>query len=93
MYVVVRLDMFFIIFRPEVFFHEKSNSIITYVCINSEHHVSELPMWRFEPTVFVASRADADEQTPGGVAQWTSHPPQEQKTRVRIPPVNVFLLC
>jgi hypothetical protein len=23
---------------------------------------------------------------PVGVAQWTSHPPQEQKTRVRIPP-------
>jgi hypothetical protein len=23
---------------------------------------------------------------PGGVAQWTSHPPKEQKTRVRIPP-------
>jgi hypothetical protein len=22
----------------------------------------------------------------GGVAQWTSHPPQEQKTRVPIPP-------
>jgi hypothetical protein len=22
----------------------------------------------------------------GGVAQWTLHPPQEQKTRVRIPP-------
>jgi hypothetical protein len=22
----------------------------------------------------------------GGVVQWTSHPPQEQKTRVRIPP-------
>jgi hypothetical protein len=23
---------------------------------------------------------------PGGAAQWTSHPTQEQKTRVRIPP-------
>jgi hypothetical protein len=23
-----------------------------------------------------------------GVAQWTSHPPKEQKTRVRIPPGN-----
>jgi hypothetical protein len=23
---------------------------------------------------------------PCGVAQWTSHPPQEQKTKVRIPP-------
>jgi hypothetical protein len=22
----------------------------------------------------------------GGVAQWASHPPQEQKTRVRVPP-------
>jgi hypothetical protein len=24
--------------------------------------------------------------SPGGVAQWTSHPPLEHKTRVRIPP-------
>jgi hypothetical protein len=24
--------------------------------------------------------------SPGGMARWTSHPPQEQKTRVRIPP-------
>jgi hypothetical protein len=23
---------------------------------------------------------------PGGVAQWPSHPPQEPKTRLRIPP-------
>jgi hypothetical protein len=25
-------------------------------------------------------------KSPGGVAQWISHPPQVQKTRVRIPP-------
>jgi hypothetical protein len=28
---------------------------------------------------------------PGGAAHWTSHPPQEQKTQVQIPPgYNVF---
>jgi hypothetical protein len=28
---------------------------------------------------------DFDEKGFGGVAQWTSHPPEEQKARVRIP--------
>jgi hypothetical protein len=32
------------------------------------------------------NRANNFQSFPGGVAQWTSHPPQEQKTRVRIPP-------
>jgi hypothetical protein len=37
---------------------------------------------------------------PGGRAQWSLHPPQEQQTRVRIPPrykvfreIEVVLLC
>jgi hypothetical protein len=30
--------------------------------------------------------AKAEIRSPGGVAQWTSNAPQEQKTRVQIPP-------
>jgi hypothetical protein len=29
-------------------------------------------------------------KSPGGVAQWTSHPPQEQNPRVRIPPGHML---
>jgi hypothetical protein len=36
--------------------------------------------------MFFSSYAKNLGYRPGGVAQWTSHPPQEQKTRVRIPP-------
>jgi hypothetical protein len=32
------------------------------------------------------ARQDESLDGPGGVAQWASHPPQKQKTRVRIPP-------
>jgi hypothetical protein len=56
--------------------------VVTYLWLNLNYYYMNVGIWKRLTSTHVTYKIG----WPGDVAQWTSHSPQKQKTRARIPP-------